>query len=312
MALRCLRQVRSWSVLVGLALWTQVSAGHADPASLAETGGGRVAQADTIRTTDHARFVGMLSELHRAEADLTTSEKWYLRFLDGWEANFEGRYPDAEANLRDVMAHANSDAVVTRATAMLMNSLNEQGKYAEAYAMATRAADTLPDVTDPTARFVLLANLSQLMTFAGQPELALKYADMMLAATPAGQSPCQAMVQRATALEGSRQLTSQSPELLKTIDICTADRQPIFANTMSLVLVDRLFEEHKLAEALAVADRLSPAIRASQYFSHIIDLAGARARIYEQMGNATEARQAALDVLAMGHEGDINDALRYA
>lgn len=311
MALRCLRHMRSWLVLVGLALWAQAPCGHADPAPQAEPSGGRLVQADTIRTKDHARFVDMLSEFHRA-ADLTTGEQWHLRFLDGWEANYEGRYSDAEANLRDVMAHADNDALATRATAMLMNSLNEQGKYAEAYAMATRAADTLPDVTDPTARLALLANLSQLMTFAGQPELGLKYAEMMLAATPAGQSPCQAMVQKVTALEGSRLLTSQSPELLTTIDICTADRQPIFANTMSLVLVDRLFEEHKLVEALAAVQRISPAIQSSQYFSHIIDLSGVRARIYEQMGKTTEARRAALEVLALGHDGDINDALRYA
>jgi len=311
MALRCLFHMRSWLILVGLALWAQAPYGHADPAPQTEPGGGRLVQADTIRTKDHARFVGMLSEFHRA-ADLTTGEKWHLRFLDGWEANYEGRYSDAEANLRDVMAHADSDALATRATAMLMNSLNEQGKYAEAYAMATRAADTLPDVTDPTARLALLANLSQLMTFAGQPELGLKYAELMLQATPAGQSPCQAMVQKVTALEGSRLLTSQSQELLTTIDICTADRQPIFANTMSLVLVDRLFEEHKLVEALAAVQRISPAIQSSQYFSHIIDLAGVRARIYEQMGKTTEARRAALEVVALGHDGDINDALRYA
>ncbi|WP_324351742.1 GGDEF domain-containing protein [Pinirhizobacter sp.] len=312
MSLNCVGLMRSWPVLLGLALLAQLPCGHAAPAPPMGPGSGRVAQADAIRTKDHPHFVDMLGELHRDAAALSTREKRYLRFLDGWEANYEGRYREAEAAFRDVLADAEGDTLGYRATAMLMNNLTGQGKYAEAYAMATRVADTLPTVTDPDARFSLLANLSQMLTFAGQPEQGLKYADMMLTATPAGQSPCQAMVQKVTALEGARHLTSHSPELVQTIDTCTADRQPLFANTIALILVDRLFEEHKLAEALAAVARITPAIQASQYFPHLIDLASQRAQIYEQMGNATEARKAALQTVAMTHPGDVNEALRFA
>lgn len=312
MALGCFGRMRSWSLLAGLVLCAQASSGHDFPAQPAERGMERIKQVDAIRTTDHARFVDMLAELHRDETGLTAAEKRYLRFLDGWELNYEGRYAQAEAAFRDVMLEADDDMLDTRATAMLMNNLTGQGKYAEAYAMASRAADTLPVVTDPEARFSLLANLSQMLTFAGQPELGLKYADMMLKATPAGLSPCQAMVQKVTALEGARELTDSSPELSNTIDICTADRQPVFANTMSLILVDRLFEEHKLTEALAAVERIAPSIKATRYFPHIIDLSAQRAMIYEQMGNATEARKAALETVAMNHPGDVNEALRSA
>ncbi|UPG91743.1 GGDEF domain-containing protein [Luteibacter aegosomaticola] len=285
---------------------------HADPALPAPAGGARLAQADALRTSDHGRFVVMLESLRNEAANLTEHDRWYLRFLDGWEANYEGRYPAAETTLRDVMAHADDDVLVTRATAMLMNNLSEQGKYAEAYAVATRAADGLPDVSDPLARYVLLANLSQMLTFAGQPEVGLDYAEKMLKATPAGQSPCQAMVQKVTALEGSRKLTSQSPELLSTIDACAAAGQPIFANTMSLILVDRLIDENKLPEALAASERITPVIEASHYYRHIIDAMSQRARIYDQLGNAAAAKKTALATVAMGHDGDINEALRFA
>jgi diguanylate cyclase (GGDEF)-like protein len=277
-----------------------------------EPGVSRIAAVDAIRTRDHARFVDMLAELHRGADALGAAEKRYLQFLDGWEANYEGRYPDAEAIFRNLLAQAEDDAIGTRATAMLMNNLSGQGKYAEAYAVATRAADALPSVTDPEARFVLLANLSQMLTFAGQPERGLEYAEMMLKATPPGHSSCQAMVQKITALEGARQLTSRSRELTDTIDTCTADRQPVFANTASLILVDRLFEEDRLDEALATNQRIAQAIHASRYFPHVIDLASQRARIYERMGRLPEARKAALETIALGHPGDVNDALRFA
>lgn len=276
--------------------------------------GGRpsLEEVDAIRVKDHPRFVGSLAELHRNSSRLTPGEKWHLRYLDGYQLNFEGRYPEAEIVLRDVMARADDDALATRATALLMNNLNEQGKYAEAYAIATRAADTLPGVTDPLARFVLLANLSQMLTFAGQPELGLQYADMMIKATPAGQSSCQAMVQKVTALEGSRKLTSRSPELLTTIDTCTRDQQPVFAHTMALILVDRLLDEHKLDAALATNERITASVLATGYYQHVLSLASQRAQIFEQLGRTSDARTAALDAVSMSHKGDVNEALRIA
>ncbi|MGF6495601.1 diguanylate cyclase (GGDEF)-like protein [Luteibacter sp. 621] len=299
-----------WPILLGLAMWAMAAISHAAAISSAST---RLAQIDGIRTTDHARFVGLLVEAQRDAAGLNKADQRYLRYLQGWEANYEGRYSEAEAAFREVLAGGDDDdALGARATAMLMNNLTGQGKYAEAYAMAPRAADSLDTVADPTARFSLLANLSQMLTFAGQPELGLQYADMMLKATPPGTSTCQALAQKVVSLEGARQLTAQSVELQKTIDICTSDRQLIFANAIRLIRVDRLIEAHELDQAIASVRAIAPDIEASQYFPHLIDLSSQRARIYEQKGDIAEARTAALHTVALNHPGDINEALRFA
>lgn len=305
-------RMRPWLFLAGVALWSPVTWSHAAPASAVDPGQARLAGIDAIRTKDHTRFLAMMAELHRKADSLTPYEKRYLRFLDGWEANYEGRYQESIDTLRGVIADDEDDALGTRATATLMNTLTGQGKYAEAYAIATRAADTLPSVTDPVARFVLLANLSQMLTFAGQPRVALEYADMMLKATPPGVSRCEAMVQKVVALEGARQLTARSPELPETVDVCKAGGLPLFSNTVSLIQIDRLLEEGKPDEALATVQRIAPDIEASRYFPHRVDLSSARARIYEAMGDAVEARKAALATVAMNHPGDTNEALRFA
>lgn len=306
------RYPRASASVLALALWALSFCAHAAAEPPSGTGRVRVAQADALRASDHARFVSMLADLHRDETSLGASDRRYLHLLDGWETSYNGRYAEAEMILRGVMAQADDDAIGTRAAAALMFSLGGQGKYAEAYAIATRAADGLPEVTDREARFVLLGNLSQMLTFAGEPQLGLKYADMMLKETPAGQSPCVAMVQRVTALEGARQLTSRSLELKQTIDICTADRQPVFANTISLILIDRLIAEHKLDQALAAVEHVTPGVVASDYFSHLIDLASQRAQIYKAMGKDADAEKAALEAVAMSHPGDMLEALRSA
>lgn len=251
-----------------------------------------------------------MAQLHRESASLSPRDKWYLRFLEGWDINFAGRYPEAEIVLRDVLEHSEDETLQTRATALLMNNLSLQGKYAESYALATRSAETLPGITDPLARFVLLANLSEMLTFAGQPELGLQYADMMVSSTPPGESPCQGMVERVSALEASRTLTSRSPELLKTIDICTTAGQPVFADTASLILADRLIQEDKPAEAMAVIEHITPIIEKTQYFPHLMSVGAQRAQIYQQMGNDVDALKSALAVIALSHPGDVDESLR--
>jgi len=291
-----------------IAFWWAASAISAAPAVVK----GKLEQADAIRTSDHPRFVESLAQLHRQVDTLTPRERWYLRFLDGWDINFAGRYPEAEVVLRDVLDHADDDTLQTRAAALLMNNLSQQGKYAESYALATRSAETLPSITDPVARFVLLANLSEMLTFAGQPELGLEYANMMIAAIPPGESKCQALVERISALEASRSLNSGSPELRKTIDICTAAGQPVFADTASLILTDRLIQENRLTDAMAVVDRTTPTIQSTQYFPHLMSVGTQRAEIHQKMGDDTAAKAAALDVIAMSHPGDVDEALRSA
>lgn len=290
MVISCKGRRRGRVILTTLALWASWCFATTAPAD--DAADARFNQADALRTKDHARFVVMLDALHHDMREPGPGAARYLRFLDGWEANYEGRYPEAEKAFREVIAETDDDTLGTRATALLMNNLTGQGKYSEAYAMAPRAADTLPAVTNAEARVALLANLSQMLTFAGQPELGLKYAEMMVAATPGGSSLCPALAQKVIALEGARQVTSQSPELQKTIDLCRADHQSIFADAIALVRVDRLIDEHKLADALVAVKRMAPAIQAGRYFPHLIDLASARAdlRTDGQQRGGTEGR----------------------
>jgi diguanylate cyclase (GGDEF)-like protein len=272
----------------------------------------RLSRIEAMRTKDHARFVEALDQFHREAGELDARQRWRLRYLDGWELNFEGRYPDAETVLRDVVEHANDDSIATRATGLLMNNLSLQGKYAEAYAIATRAAETLPGVTDPVARFVLLANLSEMLTFAGQTSLALNYAKMMEAATPPGEAPCQAFAQKVVALEGGRRLSSSSTELLNAINICTTAGQPVYTNAMSMILVDRLLAEGHPDQAMVALDRIAPSVQASAYFPHLIGIDNQRAQAYAQLGNEAEARAAALRAVSLSHPGDVNEWLRGA
>jgi diguanylate cyclase (GGDEF)-like protein len=302
---------RPWPVpvLAGLLLWAL--AGRAMPAEPPHPGDD-LTQVESLRTKDHPRFVEALARLHGDASKLDAKQAWQLRYLDGWETDFEGDFARAEGMLRDVIAHSGDQSLVVKATALLINNLSMQGKYAEAYAMASRATDLLPRPSDPVARFMLLSYLSQMMNFAGQNEQALQYADLMAEATPPGESSCQATALRVAALEGARRLTSASSELGDAVNVCSTAGQRVFANAMSLILVDRLLDEKQPTRALATLDRIDADIRNTGYFPHRVSEASQRARAYVQLGKDTDAETYALQAVAMSHPGDMNEWLRAA
>ncbi|MET0255649.1 MAG: GGDEF domain-containing protein [Luteibacter sp.] len=270
------------------------------------------ARAEAIRLRDHAHFLEVLARLRAGKSGMDARQAWHLRYLDAWEIMFEGRYKASEAIFRDVIAHSADEALIARSTALLMSNLMLQARYVDAYVEASDATDMLPRVTDPFGRFALLANLSQTLNFAGQMDLALKYADMMTAATPPGESPCQAYAMKVAALEGGKLLTSRSPELAKAIADCKADGQPVYANSMSLILGDRYLAEQRPRETLALLDRIGPGIDATGYFPHRLAMTQQRASAWVQLHDTAQARKAGLEALAMSHPGDANIWLRDA
>lgn len=303
--------LRPWRVpiLAGMLLWVQVGQATSVPPA---NPGDELVRIESLRTRDHPRFVEALARAHGDAAKLDTKQRWHLRYLDGWETDFEGRFAEAEGILRDVIGRSGDPTLAVKATALLINNLSMQGKYAEAYAMASRATDLLPRPGDPVARFMLLSYLSQMMNFAGQNEQALKYAELMMDATPPGESSCQAIALRVAALEGGRRLTSASSELGDAVAVCSAAGQRVFANAMSLIVVDRLLDEKQPGRALATLDRITADIRSTDYFPHRISEASQRARAYVQLGREADAETHALQAVAMSHPGDVNEWLRAA
>lgn len=307
---RWLHRRWAWPALAGMALCVFVQAGQAtaaisDPASFLE-------QTESLRTKDHPRFVQMLEQIHHEAPRLTTGEQWHLRYLDAWQTAFRGDYAQAEIQLQDVISHSGDMALVAKASALLVSNLSINRRYEEAFALANRLVTDLPRIHDKTARFIVLANLSQSLTFAGQHDLAIKYARMMEDDLPPGETLCNPLTRQVTALYNSKRLTSSNRELLRGIETCEAAGQPIYAETMWLIMSDLYLQEDQPGKTLSLLHRIAPGIRANQYFSHKLGLQVEFAQAYWKLGDGKKAREAALAAVAMSSPGDINEWLREA
>ncbi|WP_109126659.1 GGDEF domain-containing protein [Dyella sp. C11] len=269
-------------------------------------------QIERVRTLDHPLFLRMLTQIHDQAARLTAAQQWHLRYLDAWQSAFQGDTVKANAMLQDVIDHSGDNALAAKATALLMNNLGLSGRYEDAFTLANRLASDLPNIKDNLARFTVLANLSQLMTFSGQDDLGVKYAKMMEDSLPPGESLCNPLSMQVSALEDSHRIASSSPLFAQAIDTCLSAGQPVFANTMQLLRANLYMVEDQPAKALELFTRIAPSIEANRYFYHQRAVQAGFALAYERLGDDNNARKAALAVVSMSDKPDVNLWLRDA
>lgn len=269
-------------------------------------------QANAIWLTDNTRFASMLAQLHAENPQMTEGQRWRVRYMDAIQAQFLGRYAEAEKGLRDVIDHSGHAGLVALATGKLLQNLSTTHHYEDLFTLARRAVALVPTVKDPVARHALLVNLSQAMTFAGQPELGLRYAQMSLADLSPGESPCLGMMVDVTARYSMKTLEPDGPELARATAACIADGVSIRTHMLSLTKSARLVEQGKPEAGLALLDRIAAGVERDGYFGARASLASSRANAYLALGRYDDARKYALATLAMFHPGDVDTFLRDA
>src|SRR5579859_8142135 len=297
-----------WLASAGVVLCVLLGTVHAaevepDPAAFLQ-------QTESVRTTDHPRFLRMLAQIHSESPRLTSAQQWYLRYLDAWQSAFEGDSGRANTMLLDIMDHSGDISLEAKAAALLMHNYGLSNRYEDAFGLANKLASELPNVDDRLTRFIVLSNLSQLMMYSGQGELAIRYARMMEDTLPPGETLCNPLSIETSALYNSKQLTSSSPALQQAIDTCIAAGQPVFANTMRLLKGNLYLDEGHPNEALDLLRRIMPSINTNHYYPHMLAAQVELAQAYGKLGDDDNARKAALAAVAMSGPDDINEWLR--
>ncbi|HEX5305179.1 MAG TPA: GGDEF domain-containing protein [Dyella sp.] len=266
-------------------------------------------QTEKMRIKDHARFADRLAQIHRQMPPLTAAQKWQLDYLDAQEASLQGNYDAANPPLQNVINHSGNRTLAAKASALLMNNLAMRHRYQEAFTLAQRLSENVPNLQDAATRLSVLTNLSQMLNLAGQNDLAIQYARMAEQSVPEGTKPCRPRFMLMAALYSAKKLTSSAPDLSKTTKLCEEAGQPIFVVATQLILSTLYLEEHQPTKALALLDRLDPLLKINRYFPHTLSAATQRAQAYEQLGRDKDAKTAALAVLDMTRPGTIDNML---
>src|SRR5690242_131516 len=271
-----------------------------------------LAQTAAIRTKDHPQFVQRLKQIHQSAIALSDKDRWHLRYLDAWEAMFEGNYPDSREQFQQIIRDSHDPSLAAKSSALLVMSYAVNRDYGKALELANRLSAQLPDIPEGDTRQQVLAFLAQGFNFVGHTDLALKYARMMLNETPAGESTCYPQLLEVFALSGGKTLASDSNELRSAIESCTSAGQPVSVNALWLVQGERFLAEKQPAKTIAMLDRVAASIRTNNYKPHLISAMTMRAAADEQLGLDDQAVQAASKALAIGGLNGVSEWQRDA
>lgn len=264
----------------------------------ATTAAALFAQAERFHLTDQPRFAGVLKQLHQRESLLSPAQRWHLRYLDACQTSLEGNLAKDAPILQDIIDHSGDPALVTRASAKLINSLAYNRHYEQAFTLANTLTAALPQVTDISARAEALRSIVQMLGLAGEHDQALKYVRQLDPERMPRESRCATYSYKVNAISSAVTISSADPELLRAIAICLADRQVIFANTLRLDRADLLLQEGHAERAIALLDEIAPTIRRSRFKPHLTELYDLLAQAYLSQGQDAKARTWAMAVVS--------------
>lgn len=250
--------------------------------------------------------------LHQQISSMSAHERWQLRYLDAYQASYEGDYASAETMLRNIIDHSEDSILMTKASAVLMNDMGSNKRYTEAFELANRLVADLPKTQDKLTRFLVLFYLSQLLKLAGQYDLAANYAHDMMQTLPAGETSCKPQAMLVHVFYDSHKLTLSMPETQQAIEICQNAGEPVIADSLWLIKASLYLDDGQPDKAIALLQRIAPGIRSNPNYYNTLDLRSELAQGYWKLDKDDQAYAAALDTLAAASPNDVNEELRDA
>jgi diguanylate cyclase (GGDEF)-like protein len=269
-------------------------------------------RADNIKTSNHAEFTELLQRLDSDAVKLSSEQRWYLRFLDAWQAAYSGDYETATASLNAVMNQSPNANLRFRAGATLINMLGIGHRYEEAYARLSQLLDQLPNVVDKGARFQGLAEASQLYIEGGQYDLALSYANQLLAENPVGEDACKGRYLILDARYRSGKLQGINQQFQDGIDVCVKVGGTLFANGIRADMASFTIEQGHAAAAIELLQRNYADVQRAKYQSLISQFDALLAKAYWKDGKVALAEQFARDAVASSIKNEYTESLTAA
>jgi diguanylate cyclase (GGDEF)-like protein len=303
---RLLRRYLPALALSTLALYAGDGRAQLRPGEDAEAA---LATADAIRTSDHPTFLTMLARLDRAREQMPAPARLHLDYLDAWQTAYAGDRARATPMLRAIIDRSTDRVLRLRATATLVNLLGSGRHYEEAFVRLDDLMAALPAVEDPRARFQALAEASQLMTAAGQYDLASDYADRAVAVASTPTTTCKSHVVGLHALYKAGKLDPNDERVVQWVAECQKAGEVLAANELRADIADHAIRTGHALEAISLLDhyygsvlRDAQPMQAAQYDALL-------ARAHLEAGDVVLAEKYALAAIRTSVAGEYSEPL---
>ncbi|GLQ90207.1 tetratricopeptide repeat-containing diguanylate cyclase [Dyella flagellata] len=264
---------------------------------------------ESVKTADYASFIRQLHELENRTSELSESQTWRLRYLEGWQAAYIGQNDKAKPLLEAVIKQGPDSGLRIKATSVLINLLGVEHHYKEAFEYLDHALENLPQLNDAEARAHILGEASQLLTEAGQYDLAAAYAKQIIASYPSGRYNCLGHLYEldAAVLGGKASLPDEVFQ--DALDRCLSIHEILPADTIRRDMAIQALQQNKLDKALSVLEGHYEEVKQISYSQLTAEYEVLLAQAYWNKGNAALAQKYASATVDIASKSDFIDPL---
>jgi diguanylate cyclase (GGDEF)-like protein len=264
--------------------------------------------AENIKTADYTNFVKLLHELEGRTAELSELQKWRLRYLQAWQATYNGNSDKAKPLLEAIIKQAPDNGLKTKATSVLINLMGTGHHYEEAFEYLDHALDNLSQVTDWEARAHILGEASQLLSEAGQYDLATGYARQIIAEYPSGRHNCLGHLYELDAITHSGQ-TVPDAKFQQEIDRCMDIGEILAADTIRRDMAILALQQGKPEKAISLMEGHYDEVKERKYSDLISEYDVLLAQAYWNKGNVPMAQKYATATVDIASKSDLIEPL---
>jgi diguanylate cyclase (GGDEF)-like protein len=290
-------------------------------------------RADAIKMLDNASFQKLINQLEHKEATLSDADKWHLRYLEAWQAGYSGQYDKACSLLEAVIKQSPDDDLREQARAALTHTLGFNHRYEEAFTYLNQALDDLPNITRISTRQHVLGEAAQLLTEAGQYDLAINYAEQLLHIPDPHNFDCiGTSIKLQAEFRKGPHTNALLSELQQGVAVCLTSNNTLSADTLRRDIANLEIEQGKTDDAIALLRSNYAGMLKLQYSNLAGEYDISLGEAYWKQNNTALAEKYAVqtvDTASTGHfaellsrayqllyqiarqKGDLRDALTY-
>ncbi|GFZ96997.1 GGDEF domain-containing protein [Dyella caseinilytica] len=260
--------------------------------------------------TDNTTYIRLIDQLEHQSSKLSDADKWHLFYLEAWQTAYVGQNEKARPMLEDVAEHAPDDDLREQARATLINILGIGHRYQEAFSNLDQALDELPRISRASTRQHVLAEASQLLTEAGQYDLAINYADQLILIPAASDYRCIGM---SIKLDAEFRKDPHADDLLsrlqRGVDTCVANHVLLSADTLRADMARVKIDEGKAGDAIDLLQSAYADMSKLQYQDLASQYDALLAEAYWKQGNTRQAENYAIATVDLASKGDFMEPL---
>lgn len=306
MSSRFVRRLLSALVVATLALHAgdgraQLRAGEDAEATLAA--------ADAIRTADHPAFLAALARLDRAREQLPPGARMHLDYLDAWQTAYAGDHARATPMLEAVIDHSTDKVLRVRATATLVNLLGAGRHYQEAFVRLDDLIAALPGIDNAQARFQAMAEASQLMTAAGQYDLAATYAERAAEVANTPTTVCKSNVVGLHALYRAGKIDPDDARYVQWVAECQKASEMLAANELRADVADSAIRHGHPVQAISLLEQYYGSVIRDAQPMQIAQYNALLARAHWDAGDTALAERYAAAAIRASTDGEFTESL---